>query len=472
MARKFPNKWIRPIQWCIVFLFISLVGSFIIFGFFARSKNAVEPNYDRIWGEFFKGPFLIQLIIVVSWFIASIKERPSRFEEFKFLASLPIQPQRIFDIFFLSDLYYFSWVPIILVVLFLGLLPLSSLSFLAGPILLSVVAYLSAMAAMAVVHLFISLKFNRFKSHNYLTKPNPLVQCLVLLGFEGMQIAIILNPFSASKLNILIIVLIQCSFVLILIRLAEKLFIKLHNQNSWSKVSVPRGKAVKITDSLFLKIIGYLSKRSFSNPLLLKNMIRSGRAKSGVSNIISSGVFIAIAYLMAMNNPNLEDGIAVLYVLTVIYILFYCYRLISRMGTDLESTKIIFTLPISTRQFYYSIFWPAIVWTLIIYTSITFLLFIAGSNLYQVSFFWLKSFTASLLLLTIAMNCGLANYPGTKTAQQHFSKWIMALIFAGALLYKYRILIAITITLMSYISLRKVKLFRTHTRHTKPFLIL
>ena len=104
-----------------------------------------------------------------------------------------------------------------------------------------------------------------------------------------------------------------------------------------------------------MKIIEYLRKRSFLNPLLLKNIIQSGRSKSGVANILSSGIFIAIAYLMAMNNPNLEDAMAVLFVLTVIYILFYGYRLISRMGTDLESTKIIFTLPISTKQFYFSI---------------------------------------------------------------------------------------------------------------------
>lgn len=460
---------VRPIR-SGMGLFVIIIGSTLIgLAIWDFNQDVRALNCDLIWGEFVKGPFVIQTLLLVVWFIVSIKPNLSRLEEFRFLLSLPIEPQSVFSLFYLSDIFRFSWIPILLSVSLLGLFPVSSLAFLSRPILFGVISFLFFLALMSCLQLVICFKSRKFGSANYLTKFDPFIQGAVIIVFEGALLLIMLIPISIPDLGYWVILLALAISSFFLVFAAERLFVKLYAANYWMKASSSSENSGELNDSFLVKIMR--KRMVMSNPLLLKNMIQSRRSRTRFSNLLLTTGFVSAAYLMAMNNQNWDDSISVLLGMNILYIVLFSSATINRFSTEFESTKIIFTLPISRLQFYFSVFIPTLTWVVLVSSVMAFLIVVAGSDLISAVRFWLKSLLAAILLLTIAINCGVANYPNLKISHKHFVYWLLGLIITCALYYKYRIQIAVTTALLSCIPVLKVSLFRMPQQLTKQSFI-
>lgn len=465
LAAKFPNKVVRPIQYSgvvLVFLLGCTLVSLAIWGF-TPEQGAL--NHDLIWGAFIQGPFIIQTLLLVVWFIVSIKPKPSRLEEFRFLLSLPISPERIFHRFFLSDIFRFSWIPILFSVSLLGLTPVSSLAFLSRPILLSAVFFLLCLALMLCLQLILCFGSAKSAAPNYLTRCNPVVQGAVLVVFAGALLMIMLIPMSVSNLSYWTMLLALVFATLFLVAISKRLFVVLYARNHWMKTARSCEQSTGVNDSLLVRILG--KGLSAFNPLLFKNIIQSQRSRTRFSRLMLATGFVSAAYLMAMNNQNWEDTISVLLGLNIIYIVWYSSATINRFSPEVEPTQITFTFPISKLQFYFSVFVPALTWVLLVSAVMAFLIVVSGGGLSSAVEFWLKSILAGSVLLGIAMNSGVANYPNLKRAHKHFGYWLLVLIITSALLYKYRVEVAVVVALLSSISALRLNLFSVPELLTK-----
>ncbi|MFQ5752798.1 MAG: hypothetical protein ACE5HI_12450, partial [bacterium] len=321
------------------------------------------------------------------------------------------------------------------------------------------------LAVMTCLQLFICFKSSRSSTNDYLTRFNPLLQGVVLVVFEGALLLSMLLPMSVSDLVYwgVLLILVLTSFLLMSV--AKRLFARLYAANYWMQGLVPSERPIKTPVLFFTRMIQ--KRLLILNPLLFKNVIRNRHSRAKLSNLALAAGFVSAAYLMAMNNQNWEDSISVLLGLNIIYIVLFSSATINRFSPEFESTKIIFTLPISRWQFYYSAFVPALTWVVFVSSIMALLIVFTGSDVILAIIFWLESILAATLLLTIAINCALSNYPSLRISHKRFGSWLFGLIMACALFYKYRIGIAVVTTLLSFAPVWRVRLFRVPQQLTK-----
>ena len=191
----------------------------------------------------------------------------------------------------------------------------------------------------------------------------------------------------------------------------------------------------------------------------MKNILKYGRGKNSTANVFLTLFVVTFFYLAALNNEKLEDSIAVLFAVFVIYSILFVIRSIYNTGIELESVRVIYSLPLSGTQFYTSVFIPSLLWLMCVLIVLTILILISGSSILMTFMFWLKSFFAAIIILAIGMNTAFANYPDTKKAQQHYAYYLLAMILIIVIFFKYRIVIAIFFVLISLVQLRKMKLY-------------
>ena len=196
-----------------------------------------------------------------------------------------------------------------------------------------------------------------------------------------------------------------------------------------------------------------------SYPLLLKNILKYSRAKNSSATIFLSLFVVALSYFAALNNEKLEDTIAVLFALFLIYTILFVIRAIFNTANELEPVQMIYSLPVLGTQFYASVFIPSLLWLMSVLIVLATLILISGSSILITFMFWIKSVFAVIIILAIGMNAAFSNYPDTKKAQQHYAYYLLAMTMIIVIFFKYRIIVAIFFVLISLVQLRKMKLY-------------
>lgn len=420
-------------------------------------ENAKRLNTDLIQSQFIKGPFIIQFFILLAWFIQSIKPMPARIDEYKLLISLPISPKQIFVRFIISDFVRSSWVLFLLSTTFLSLLPFSSFSFLSRPVLLSAILCLLNLSVSIFLNILLSIKGQNRKS-SYLSKLNIFVQSVIFLVHNGCLLFTILIPLQASDLLFWIIVFIQFIVIFVLIILSAKQFSKIQQNNGWLKLPSfinDLDRSLKLS-----KFKIYWISKCKRNPLLVKNMIQGWRSNSLVSNYILVGFFIIISYSLAMNNDDISDRILILLGLIVLFLLFFSLVTMQRLNPELESTKIIFLLPINRFHQYVSILLPPLFVSLLISCSMCcFILIWSGDFLVSLDFLS-NTFFAIFVILTAAVNFNLSSYPDNNSAIKKYIYWAVTMLISIAIFYKFRVLVISLFSIISFMAIRRTVRFR------------
>jgi len=391
------------------------------------------------------------------WFIQSTKPNPSRLDEIKLLGSLPIPTKQIFYQFLYSDYLRFSWFLTFLIITYLALLPYSSLPFLSRPILFLTVFYFFSTTLGLFLNLVVSSLSQNNKSDG-LIKYHPFIQVVILVFYIGIFLLSVLIPTKTSGLIFWAIVLSQFGLMLVLVSFSVRIFIKLHYDNNWFK-SFSNVKKQQVSNQLS-KFMILRVNRARRNPLLVKNLIQGWQTSSQISNSILVGGLITVTYFLAMNNEDITDRIAVLFGVTILFLIFFSIKTMQRLDPEIESTKIIFTLPISRFQQYISVLLPALLWSNIIVIALMFLFIVSGSDIQQASLFFGQAVMAAFILVSASVNFSMASYPDIKAAYKKFAYWIISLLIMIAIFYKYRVGVVLFFSLLSFISLIRMNHFR------------
>ncbi len=435
----------------VLLLYIFFLGLF-------RDSAYLPPDFDLLIDIYFQELLLPQIVVLGAWYISAQKSNADRFREYKFLVSLPVTAKQIFIKFVVADCIRYLWIPTAFSVLYLGLLPLASIRFLTRPILFAFIFYFFMQSLLIFSHLSIVEKFKALRSFNYITKFNPLI---IILSGTFYGVAQLLFLFAAKDLTPLSLALTNSILLISTILLtwrAGRLFLKLHENNFWVKDWGTQQE--KTTDRRSIKLLTNWASK-VKNPFLFKNLILLFRSNSKLINSGLTFAFIGVAYLLAMNNIALADSLTVLFACTVTYILLNNIVALNRLNQNEESSKILFSLPATKSRLYFSLFIPIGSGLIVTVSLLTFWLSLKGFPMSDLASFWLNLCIAILVALVIALNSGLGNYPDTKLARNHYLFWFFVIIVCSAVFYKFRILIALTISLVTFIELRKLKLFQS-----------
>ncbi|MFQ5675565.1 MAG: hypothetical protein ACE5G1_06665 [bacterium] len=382
-----------------------------------------------------------------------------RLHEYKFLVSLPLGGKELFSKFFVNDLLRFSWLPTVFAFLYLGLLPFASYQFLARPMLFSFVSYWFLYCLITYADLLATKKIWLFRAFNYLVKRNPVIIALAGTLYEAGQALFLFaaKDLSASQFALINLTLVFVS-VLVAFR-ASTLFQRLHQAGFWYK-NCEVGRTQIVDQGSKEKFINWVGAKT-RNPFLYKNIILLLRSNSKVVNSGLTFLFFMVAYLLAMNNITHSDILDVLLAFTVFYILLYNLVSINRFNQQEEASQILFSLPVTKSGLYLSILIPISAWLVTVVTLLTGWLWLKDFAIRQLASFWLNAFIAVLVTATTSLNCAMGHYPNLKRAQNRYAFWFFLMVLGSTIFYEFRILIAFTVCLVTFMELRKLRFFQT-----------
>ncbi len=450
---RFPGSLHLPLKLGISIALVFIMAAMFLLGCVGRSLFE-QPDSDQFLAIFFQEPFVILITLVVVWYTVSFKSTPARLDEYKFLSSLPISAGSICDRFIGQDLLRYSWVPGLGIVIYFGLLPVSPISHLFRLSILTVFGFILFVVANTVLHLLSSLKGRNPGSYAYPGRTNPIIIAVIILGYAVSQMSFIITPALASGYQFWIV------FILLLLGnsaslvLARFLFSKWQTKNSAFQMWADQTITVR---SSWLRASNQFRLFAKTDPFLLKNLLKIRRENTGFSMILTA-MFIMLAYLISMNNENINDSISVLFAISCIYSFLIAFRTINQFSPDEESPDLVYSLPLRTWNLYFSVFIPAMGWLAVVLASLTIL--ISGGAGSLAGSFLLQSLFAAAAFLLVASNYALGSYPDIKEAQKRFLYWTTALMVLTAVLYKYRIITVSLLIILPFLQLRKVRFYR------------
>jgi hypothetical protein len=145
--------------------------------------------------------------------------------------------------------------------------------------------------------------------------------------------------------------------------------------------------------------------------------------------------------------------------LFLIYSSIFSVRAIQNFSEDIESTRLVFSFPLTKIQFYVSNFIPLFFWLFCVLIFLFFLVLVSGSSFQQASTFLLQAAFSIFIFLSIALNCGLAYYPDYKDGQMKFFYFLLALVLLSTIFFKFVVWTAIFISMISFIPCGKAKMY-------------
>lgn len=419
--RFYRTPWWRELALAFFLLICLMVGG-------TSSRLSLRPH-DFLFFEFFiKDGLLPMVLVCLLWFVQLQKGTPERLAEFRFLHSQPLTQRQLALHFLMQDFRRYFWMPGVTIILLFSLLAYAPLSHILRACALVMVFYAGLTVANPVLHLALPLR--RF---GILSRLHPLLVFLIVFFYDTGVTALVFADGALSGFSYwlaLAAMIVWCGASLFYF---QRLFGKWCATNgAYRTMATVRGADV-ISTTNWQKWHWRLS------PLLYKNILRLAREKSAFVTLLTA-VFILCGYLVSRNNARLDDFLAILYAVTLIYAVLFAYKSQSYFSADEESTRLVYALPITKRAFYFSVFIPTGVWLILIVSIFAVLALFAGAR-WAAAVFWLKAAAVGLGFLVAALNTAFGAYPDIKTAQNRFFLWALAVLAGLALLYGYRYLI-------------------------------
>jgi hypothetical protein len=404
------------------------------------------PTDTLFFELYFKDIFLVVVIGCIFWFIQLLKPKPERLQEFFFLNSLPVKSKQLALHFLLKELLQNSWLPALTSVLFFSLLVAAPVAHILRIGFFIFLLYSMLTTLNSAIH-FVSAQ----KKFNPLSTLNPIfVFCAAFLFLVFTSWAALVDQiFSGYSFLLLVLIMMTAQATLILFHL--RAFKKWRSANrifNIHAVSSPK------------------TRRSFwhtrqwrMSPILLKNMLKIEREKS-LFVLLLTATFVTCGYLVSRNNQRVDDFLAIMQTVLLMYAIIFSYRSQNILSTASESTQTIFSLPIRRLELYASSLLPLLLWMFLINTIFFLLSLTANISLEQGLLFWFKSFSLCGGLVLVAFNFSFAAYPNTKAAQTSFLYWGLVYLVLMALFFKYWYPIFLIMVGLSFLKLIKKKLYR------------
>lgn len=453
--RRFSGKLVRYFEFGMAFSALLFSFALLIYSISGGRIN-ILPDKELLFGHFFEKMFFPVIFLLVGWFILALKKNESRTGEFIFLSSLPVKSSQLGTHLLLSDIFRFSWVPGGLCVMGLSFLSFSPFSFVIRFCWVTLLSYGLVLLAETFLHLH--LMINRGRSIFYPAQFHPFWQSFAVLSFLFLEICWIIVPELISGVSFLLLLSVLFCGIFIFLLISFPLFAKWQRLQTGVRVKKHRGFKCSYGYSGQGRIRFFLKK--IKNPFLIKNLLQTVREKANAASFFLTAVLIVVSYLIAMNNEKMADSVPVLFGLFLVYALVFTVRVMQRISEENESVRFLHSLPVQKQIFYFSYFIPAFLYLTGIYSILSVLVIFSGGTTGQFGWFWLSAFFSSLILLGLGLNCSVAAYPDYKKAQMKFSYYFFSIVLLSTIFYRQRILIALAVTLFSFLPLRKTKFYR------------
>ncbi|MBD3386144.1 hypothetical protein GF407_14610 [candidate division KSB1 bacterium] len=425
----------------LVLLYLGVVGD-------ALFQLPVNTKYIVI---FFKEALPPFIVLMVAWYIALTRRDPVRQQEMQWLFSLPVKNTPLCLYFYFENFFRFIWVWIFTLLLVAILYAVAPPGYLARLAVMMLLLYIILIQLHPLLHLNLSVHKFLSSSHTFPQNSHPimallivLVYCFVLVGMLAMPACITGQWFAVSVFSALLFIGINTFLVKIFLEKWQFIHFAQsyrHTRNHSAKLNLPLRRLLRF------------------NPLLLKRSYQLLR-RTGAATLFLTALFMALTYLVSMNNPRLLEALYVLYYLLLFYTIFIAFRLLHDHHPASESKQFLYSLPVRRPGLYFSLWVPAAFLTAVVFLVLVVFVFSARQVLSISTFmFYGKTWLSAQVLLLAAVHFAMIHYPDHAKAQKRYTYWILLLIVLSALFYPYRFVVAIALLTISAIPLFKVRFF-------------
>lgn len=390
-----------------------------------------------------------------------LKLDPARASEYVFLNSLPLSSSGMHWLFLVSGVSRFPWAPFGMLVLLSVPAVVAPVPFLIRLNVLALAGYTLAQTAGFTLHLAVSLKRAGGKSASFPAKNSPLIQLGVVVAYTSMPIIWILRPGHISGGSFWIVFGMWVLITIALFLISKRVFERWRGRNVILRSTDTHGRSPRMGYRAWARILSTALVPLKSNPLLVKNLVRSGREASAGSRFTLAFFFVAIAFLIAMNNESIHDAVTVLSGMFHVYAFFVVMRTMGRLGADEEPPALIYSMPVTRAQLYLSVLVPLMGWLASIAFALAILVILAGGGAALAARFVLMSLLISLVYCAIGVSFAVSGYPRPKDALKRFLSGVFALAVVVVILYKYRTVVMVVAVLCSLLLVLRKRLYKT-----------
>ena len=430
-------------EW-LFFIFVALALGGGGFG----DRLIARPSSTDFFEFFIKEGMLPLIIGCIFGYILLIKQKPQRLDEYRYLASLPLKSAQLADNVLVQELLSYAWlpaIPIFILWTLIGLAPAAHVCRLSVVMLLSYSLLFCGFLICAFI--FTSSKLN------VLIRYNPVLVFIFLFFFATGTTTLILLGALISGLTFWIIFGLLSALILLFWQLLRKAVFAWLKNNTLFRSSLSR--RWQAGGFIRLPAFGF---QQIPQPFLAKNLLKFVRENSLNVSVLTA-IYILCGYLASRNNERIEDFIAILLTATVLYALFFSAKSQNYFSASIESTRIVYALPVRKRDLYFSIYLPAVLWLLLITFVFTLLAFVLKIGVSSGMTFWFKASGLSIIFVTAALNFAFKAYPDEKRGQSSFLYWGLVLLVLFALFYGFRYYVLLFMLFVSFIGMNRVRFF-------------
>lgn len=442
---------------------VALIVAFGLAIYFGGTGSRLHqlPNREVLIDVFFRTAFVPIIVLLIAWYIASLKLASARAREYVFLNSLPLSSDDIHRLFLVSGLCGFLWVPFSMAVLLSALAVAAPVSFLIRLIGLTLGAYVLLQIAAITLQLAVSLWRANGKSVRFPDKNSPLIQLVVVMAYAAMPAIWTLYPQQITGESFWA-VMVTCALAAIaLVAVSRRIFGRCHRTNVVLGAMTTRDGSSRMGYRVWARVLGTVSVSLKSNPLLVRNMVRSTRETAIVPRLVLASFFVALSFLIAMNNESIRDMVTVLSGAFYVYAFFVVVKAMDRVEEEEEPPALIYSLPVTTAQLYLSVFVPMMGWLVTIALVQAILVILAGGGVALAGRFLLRAVLVAAVLCGISASAAVSGYPGRRNVLKRFLACMLVLAVSVVLFYKVRLIAMAAVSSLSLLLLVRKRLYRT-----------
>lgn len=458
--RRLPVRVRSAVARAVAIVFIATFGVAIYFGG-TGSRLHQLPNREVLIDVFFRTAFVPVIVLLIAWYIASLKHAPARAREYVFLNSLPLSSDDIHQLFLVSGLCGFLWVPFAMAVLLSALAVAAPVSFLIRLIGLMLGAYVLLQIAGITLQLVVSLWRANGKSVRFPDKNSPLIQLVVVMAYAVMPVIWTLYPRQITGESFWVVVVTCALAAIALVAVSRRIFARCHRTNVVLGAMATMGGRSRMGYRVWARVLGAASVSLKSNPLLVRNLVRSTRETAIVPRLVLASFFVALSFLMAMNNESVRDMVAVLSGAFYVYAFFVVVKAMDRVEEEEEPPALIYSLPVTTAQLYLSLFVPTMGWLAAIALVQAILVILAGGGVALAGRFLLKAVLVAAVLCGISASAAVSGYPGRRNVLKRFLACMLVLAVAVVIFYNVWLIAITAVSSLSLLLLLRKRLYRT-----------
>jgi len=401
------------------------------------SRLHLLPDHALLIDAFFRSVFPPIVVLLIVWSVAALRFDTTRADEWALLRSLPLSNGDMHWLLMISEWLRLPWVPAGLVMLMLAPAAVVPVAFLARASVVVLAAYLLLQSISVAIHLVVSLRGGgRYPARNH-----ALVQGFVAITSGLATVLCVLYPAAISGRSFFTLVGAAVAAIGLSCAGSRRIFERWNGTNRGLTALDTRRHGPGLGYRAWSRVLSVFGPAGRSNPLLVKNLVRSTREGTLISRLAIATVFVIVTFLVATNNEAIDDVVRVMSGMFGAYAFIAVTRTINRLGVGEEPVALLYSMPLSGAQLYLAVFVPLVVSLAGVAGVLALLVLGAGGDGVRVAGFLYTAVAMALVFATTGVGAAVISYPRHKDASLRFLLWMLVLAMLVIVFYRLRIVV-------------------------------